>query len=321
MIEKKITELNNLESLNDDDLFVVVDVETNGNETKKITGLNLQEYFGTASKDIYIGNVEDAPAEAKIVIDQQEIQPAISLSEAIGWNYGQETWEYVSVDNPTGVIKTNGDVRSRYSLGIKIKMTNNSNIIYGFVTKLDFDGTNTFLTFLHEINPSTNQALYLLNNSTISAFYYSFMKSPLGFPSNPKSWSIKVTIASGSQSNPSTNVWYNISDVTVNFPIGTWYVNYKIMLKSTKSVSTDFTTCYFSLSTSKTATSNDEFTSIQGTKLTNDIYCVLSLQTVLQVNTKTPYYAICKTDQANATIIQYASWVGTSFIELRCAYL
>src|SRR5574344_2739227 len=113
-----------------------------------------------------------------------------------GWISADETWTYSSVDDPTGVITIVGDKTGKYSLGMRIKFTNNSNVIYGIITKISYSSPNTTLTFLHEINPSTSTALHLMANSAITNNYYSNMKAPFGFPLHPDKWTLKKEITS-----------------------------------------------------------------------------------------------------------------------------
>src|SRR5574344_506937 len=107
-----------------------------------------------------------------------------------GWISADETWTYSSVDDPTGVITIVGDKTGKYSLGMRIKFTNNSNVIYGIITKISYSSPNTTLTFLHEINPSNSLALHLMANSAITNNYYSSMKVPYGFPLEENKWTI-----------------------------------------------------------------------------------------------------------------------------------
>ena len=111
--------------------------------------------------------------------DMNEIKTVVNTNYdefMSGWLSAGETWTYASVDNPTGVITINGNKTTKYSLGMRIKFTNGGNTIYGIITKISYSSPNTTLSFLHEINPSTNTALHLIANSAITNNYYSNMK-------------------------------------------------------------------------------------------------------------------------------------------------
>src|SRR5574344_1353098 len=152
-----------------------------------------------------------------------------------GWISADETWTYSSVDDPTGVITIVGDKTGKYSLGMRIKFTNNSNVIYGIITKISYSSPNTTLTFLHEINPSNSLALHLMTNSAITNNYYSNMKVPFGFPLEKKKWTVKFydTTTRG-QSSPVRLTWYNIGTTTITIPIGSWDVDYQNPLFGTR---------------------------------------------------------------------------------------
>src|SRR5574344_412696 len=155
-----------------------------------------------------------------------------------GWISADETWTYSSVDDPTGVITIVGDKTGKYSLGMRIKFTNNSNVIYGIITKISYSSPNTTLTFLHEINPSNSLALHLMANSAITNNYYSNMKVPYGFPMNPAKWSIIVSdTAERSQATYGTTV-YNIGGINISVPIGIWNIKYKGLFQIGDSVAT-----------------------------------------------------------------------------------
>src|SRR5574344_1945288 len=143
-----------------------------------------------------------------------------------GWISADETWTYSSVDDPTGVITIVGDKTGKYSLGMRIKFTNNSNVIYGIITKISYSSPNTTLTFLHEINPSNSLALHLMANSAITNNYYSNMKAPFGFPMESNKWSVTYYSAVSSlQATPTLNVWYNKGG-NISIPIGAWRIDF-----------------------------------------------------------------------------------------------
>ena len=145
-----------------------------------------------------------------------------------GWTPAGETWIYQSVDNPTGVYKVNADVTSKYSEGMRIKMTNGGNVIKGIITKMGTYGGDeagyTYISFLHEINPSTSQALHLMASGAITNPYYSMVKAPQGFPLDPSKWSV-----SGDVDMATTTIGaraYHTAK-TISVPIGVWNLSAK----------------------------------------------------------------------------------------------
>ena len=158
-----------------------------------------------------------------------------------GWVEADETWEYVSVDDPTGVFRVNADVTTKYSAGMRIKFTNGGNVIYGIITVVGaYSGGYTSITFLHQIDPSDNLALYLLANSAITNNYYSTQKAPFGFPLDITKWRIMITSgADVKQTNPTSGTYYNLGSLAITVPIGVWKVMYMTCfeMKASNSVS------------------------------------------------------------------------------------
>lgn len=183
-----------------------------------------------------------------------------------GWIFPGVTWEYVSVDDPTGVFRVNADVTTELSVGMRIKMTNGGHTIYGIITAVgSYSGGYTNITFLHEIDPTDSLALYLMANSAITANYYSTQKAPFGFPLNPTHWSIL-------SSTGGTRYHYIFSDVfwvrpttdgtpngtaypDVSVPLGLWYLKGSVSLSFVGDANTDDNFRYkFAIVDSNTAT-------------------------------------------------------------------
>ena len=71
-----------------------------------------------------------------------------------------------------GVITISGDKTTKYSLGMRIKFTNATNIIYGIITKISYSSPNTTLTFLHEIKSlQIVWHLHLMANAITNNYY------------------------------------------------------------------------------------------------------------------------------------------------------
>jgi len=145
-----------------------------------------------------------------------------------GWIDAKETWTYVSTDDPTGVFKVNADVTGKYSVGMRIKMTNGGNTIHGIITKMGtYEGDEagyTYITFLHEIDPADNLALHLMANSAITNNYYSTQKAPAGFPLQTAKWTVVSTPSNYSNETATAGTIYNAGSLVV--PIGSWRCEY-----------------------------------------------------------------------------------------------
>lgn len=215
-----------------------------------------------------------------------------------GWTEDENTWAYSSVDDPTGVLTINADATSYLSVGQRIKFTNGGNTIYGIVTAISYSAPNTAVTFLHEIDPTDSQALYLMANSAISSNFYSQAKTPFGFPMDPDKWTVSVSDTTNRvQATPTQNAWYNLGSVNIVVPIGLWRLRGKVNA-SVQVPSATSATIYTTLSTANNSESNPEFTFYQslggalGTIITNvparmEEFISLAVKTTMYLNTKT----------------------------------
>ena len=153
-----------------------------------------------------------------------------------GWIPANEIWTYSSIDDPTGVIYATGDVTTKYSAGMRVKMTNAGNLIYGLITVVgSYDSGNdrTPITFLHEIDPTDSLALHLLEDSAITNTYYSNVKAPFGFPLSPDKWSIKLYSTSNYSKTIGVNYESVNSALAIDLDIGIWNINYGCVVEST----------------------------------------------------------------------------------------
>jgi hypothetical protein len=139
---------------------------------------------------------------------------------------------YVSVDNPTGIVTIAGDVAAELKAGRRLKFTNGGNVIYAIVSKdSTYSAPNTTVTFLHEINPTTNVALNLMANSAITLPYFSTQKAPQGFPMQIDKWTmIFRDTVTRTQATPVLATVYNVGTSLLAVPIGSWEVDYEAVL-------------------------------------------------------------------------------------------
>lgn len=155
---------------------------------------------------------------AQTTIKQRQIAGGLD-----GWIPAEETWIYASADDPTFTFTVGADVTTKYSVGMKIKLTQGT-VKYFIITAISaYSGGNTTIT----VYGGTD---YDLADSAISANAYSMMRTPVGFPMSPDKWRVYVPITSTStQNNPTSNTWYNVGTTTaqINIPIGSWDVYYK----------------------------------------------------------------------------------------------
>jgi hypothetical protein len=153
-----------------------------------------------------------------------------------GWISAGETWTYASADDPTFTFTVNGDKTSKYSPGMRIKVTQSSTVVYFIITKVTYSSPNTTIT----VYGGTD---YDLADSAISDSFYSFQKAPFGFPLSPDKWSIQTSSTSQSaQSNPVASTWYNLGSLSISVPIGAWKVYFTAIAQAVKKYKR--TVCY-----------------------------------------------------------------------------
>lgn len=191
----KITALDALTDGASDDLLAIVDVSDND------VGAGAMSVDGTDKK--------------------------MTLANLLSWIKLDNTVTYSSVDDPTGVVTISGNLTSYFSNGMRIKFDNGGNTIYGIITGVSYSDPNTILTFLHEINPSTSQALHLMADSAITNFNYSPMTAPQGFPLDPSKWRIYVVGTNTAKENPVKDTVYNVFG-SISVPVGSWNLSYNV---------------------------------------------------------------------------------------------
>lgn len=237
-----------------------------------------------------------------------------------GWIALSGTATYNSVDDPTGVI----NVPSGHGIevGNRLKLTNAGNTIYGIVTAV----TSTTVTFLHEINPSTNQALNLLTNSAITDVYYSRGKVPSGFPADPRKWTIVVS-SSSNQQVPSPSAWSykQAGSLQITVPIGTWRLSMKGVSGVTLNTSGDVG-CYFALSKSLTSVSDTDlhgfsYFAAMGTSGLRQYFPPFYIEAVKTLASKTTFYAIMAGFVTEPANLGMRGDYSPTHIKAECAYL
>lgn len=143
------------------------------------------------------------------------------------WNKDKNPWAFHSIDDPTGVCAVASDATLYLSVGMRIKLENGGNVIYGIITKIEYSDPVTMVTFLHEINPGSNQAQNLLQNSPIESAYFSSMRFPFGFSADFRRWALELVDSTQyPQASPVPLTYYNIGSLSLSIPIGLWDVRF-----------------------------------------------------------------------------------------------
>lgn len=231
-----------------------------------------------------------------------------------GWVAAGETWTYGSADDPTYTFTVSGDVTSKYSLGMKVRLSQSTGgTKYGFITKLAYSAPDTTVTLYMGTD-------YNLENETISSPYWSIAKAPYGFPLDPSKWTQQYTdTANQSQATPTQNTWYNIGSAALTVPIGAWNVEYMVTL-GLIDASVGTWEVQSTLSTANNSESDDTMTAGLGVNGTV-IYAALYRSKTLVVTTKTTMYLNSRTTSAGLDTIYNFNDRRTLVIRVTCAYL
>lgn len=243
-------------------------------------------------------------------IDQQLVE---------SWQAAGETWGYSVADDPTFTFLASGDLTSKYSAGMKIKLTQTT-VKYFIITKVVYSSPFTYVTMYGGTD-------YDLTSATITLPYYSSQKAPYGFPLDPAKWTIKSTKTSpGTQSSPTADTWYNIGSFSISVPIGAWSLDYQLIARSIKSAAT-VVAVYTTLSKVNNAADDDEMTCMDHLKVITSTswltsYQMCSRSKFVTRTIKTTYYLLNKTNETGMAEIGYrGGTVGDSVIRAVCAYL
>ena len=235
-----------------------------------------------------------------------------------GWIPAGETWTYASADDPTFTFTVASDVTTKYSAGMKIKLTQGT-VKYFIITAVStYSGGNTTIT----VYGGTD---YDLPNSAISANAYSMMKSPQGFPMSPAKWTVETTdTTSRGQSNPSANNYYNLASLSITIPIGVWELKYQIVAQIQSTSATTVLSGLIALSTSTTSPSDTGLRCgivTRGAEAPMQLIAQVGKEKVLTLTSKTTYYPIFASETTLTGNVTFRNDIGTMYLTATCAYL
>ena len=233
-----------------------------------------------------------------------------------GWEDANDSWSYSSVDGATGVITVTTDATTKYSVGMRIKLTQTT-VKYFIVTAV----AATTLTVWGGTD-------YTLANAAISANFYSPMKTPLGFPADVTKWTVEVSITDSlTQASPSAVTWYNLGSGTISIPIGSWIVSYWGALGIYDATARTQCIIKSTLSTANNTESNSKFTAILRQYSPSAIHYQyegdVTRTNIIVVAAKTSYYLNVLTTEASFDSLGWniGTISGATIIRAICAYL
>lgn len=232
-----------------------------------------------------------------------------------GWISAGETWTYASADDPTFTFTVGADVTTKYSVGMKIKLTQGT-VKYFIITAVStYSGGKTTIT----VYGGTD---YDLASSAISANYYSTQKAPQGFPMSPSKWSVILQDTTlRTQSSPTKDTWYNPGSLSLKIPVGSWLLWYNVPVSSYKSSATA-QEIHFTLSTSNNSESDTNLSTLLAVNPAIDIAGSLSTSKWIDLTSATTYYLLIRTNKTGIdNLYLLNNRTIKSIVRATCAYL
>lgn len=233
-----------------------------------------------------------------------------------GWIPSGETWTYASADDPTYTFTISGDKTTKYSVGMRIRVSQSTGgTKYFIITAVSYGAPNTTVT----VYGGTD---YDLANETISSPYFSMYKAPVGFPLDLTKWRVYSDISGDTaQSSPVSATWYNINTATITVPIGAWRVGYFNTVR-TQRAGGSFTNLGTTLSTANNSSSDSNFSRFHYGAAEANMTLNAHSEQLLILAAKQAYYLNCmvQDDGSSRTLVEYATSTGV-IIYAECAYL
>jgi len=233
-----------------------------------------------------------------------------------GWSPANETWTYASSDNPTYTFTiASFDATSKYSNGMRVKLTD-SGTQYFIITAVTFDDPGSTITVY-----GGNQGD--LSTGTITNPFYSVVKAPLGFSTDPLNWTEETNSSNDSSINtPGAGVWTNRGG-SLAIHIGAWEVSYYLVVAADDDNVTniDIST---TLSKANNSEDDDDFTCestiVTGGAVDREYAFSFTRTKNLTLATKDTYYANVMAAAA-VDRIRARGTKGARIIRAVCAYL
>jgi hypothetical protein len=225
-----------------------------------------------------------------------------------GWESANETWTYASASAPNYVVTVPSDATTKYSAGMRVKLTHGGSIKYFIIVNV----TSTSLTLYGGTD-------YTLSGTSITENYYSAMKSPLGFPNNPLKWTVEFSSSSFGSAGALSAATVTSTGLSLVVPIGLWNISYYISVHCTYgSAGTQELTC--SLSTSSSSISTPDLSIFRTEGDVNPATIDGGRSKTLLLIAPTTYYIVVKSLNASTACYLRGDF-ATTIIRAICAYL
>ena len=241
-----------------------------------------------------------------------------------GWRPAHD-WSFNQSFAPVYQLVTPGDVSAHYSPGMRFRCVNGGMTKYFIVVACAY------------VAPYGVTNLYLYGGTDytlgvgITDEMYSTDAYPLGFPADPRKWSVTVTDTSNrSQSAPTANEWYNLGGVSIDIPYGLWQVRYEVNARCSAGTDATISSVYTCLSTTLGGTGAPPIPRLANVSFLNAaaftglylLHLHAGQDVVKQANLNpTTYYLLSRTAHDGMQSIQNRGDGRATVIEARCAYL
>lgn len=219
-----------------------------------------------------------------------------------GWLLMPGGWTFNAVNGQIGVINVPTDFTRFVSAGWRARFTQTT-----VKQAIIIEVTATTIT----IDTGAGTALV---NAAISAVAVSPMRTPLGWPPSPSTWSTETTSAAGSfQANPVATTWYNPGTLALVVPEGLWILNLGLVFRLATTAAQTSANAFFTMSTSNSSSADTSGNSVN-TDMLGDY--VLGGPTgqhevrlpggrmgkVVSLAATTIFYLICRTTSATGVV-------------------
>lgn len=252
-------------------------------------------------------------------------QPTGTTIPINGWNpIGGLT--FISSDSPSFVVTTPTNITGTIGVGDRVWLTHQSISKYFIVTQASITGSTSYLNLYGGTDYDLNVTGAITNP------YYSQIKFPFGFPTDPSKWTVStITSDSPSKASPTNGVWYGGTGLSptgpsLDLPIGTWRVFYRGIAEIVMTIAAITAVgMRVTLSTANNSESDIEMTTSCTVSLpigTDSQRATYSAEKFISISSKTTYYLNIFTGNASATSLTLnPAGVFRNVIKAVCAYL